>query len=546
MCGILARFGNNTIITPYLKTLKELEYRGYDSFGFFSTDLAQKIINKDTGTIEQNQIQEYSTLTTTSFIAHTRWATHGGVNKENAHPHCDYNENFYVVMNGIIENHYQMRSFLEEKGYSFSSQTDTEVIPQLFAYYYDNNYGDLETIAKIIKKELQGDFSYVLFFENSYVVYKNKNPLIFGINDQDIIVSSDYHIVQDLATQFYVLKDGDIITGKETKFTSSLTLEETTPQHTTQSIPTTTYMEKEILEQENISQIDTSHNREVIEELKQAMKKKEVFIVGAGSSYHAALIMHYKLLQDNILTTPIIASELSSYTHLLEDSLIVAFSQSGETADILANLENVDATIYAIVNTPYSTLDRISNNSVYLNCGKEVSVASTKAFFHQVGVSYLLTQQSFDEIFKIHQASIESIAQQLTNSNQCFLIGKGIYSPLALEGALKIKETTYIHAEGFVSGELKHGSLALIEEGTPVIVLGEDKRVLNNAEEIKTRGGVIIGIGSQREEVFDEWIFSNSYLDTIIVLQLLALFISLNKGLNPDKPRNLAKSVTVR
>lgn len=553
MCGILARFGNKAQLEPYLKSLKELEYRGYDSYGFFNEYDGNNNIQKQKGTLTKETMSIFSSKYTTSFLSHTRWATHGRVTPENAHPHFDFQKRFFVVMNGIIENYLEIKHFLEKNGYEFISQTDTEIIPQLFAYYYDTKTKNLGEIAKIVSRDLKGDFSYVLFFNKEYVAYKNKNPLILGITDDEVVFSSDFHLIQELSDKYCILEDGDIVCGREIRFTflkdkskffqktnsSSLIIEEDI---------STTYMEKEILDQKKISSLFTNENQKVISELKKDLNKySRIFLIGSGSSYHSALIMHYKLLSLGILSQPILACELSSYMPYLDDSLIIAFSQSGETADIVRYLENCCGKIYAIVNTPFSTLDRIASKSIYLNCGKEISVASTKAFFYQVGVSYMLAnnliQSNIDTLIKDN--NINYVSNFLQNQESCFLLGRNDYYPLALEGALKLKETTYINAQGFAGGELKHGSLALIEEGTPAIILGDDSQTISNAQEIKTRGGIIIGISNENKEIYDYWIKSSSYFQTIVILQLIALYISLLKGINPDKPRNLAKSCTV-
>lgn len=550
MCGILARFGSMKTIGPYLKAVSLLEYRGYDSYGFVSFGEKQ-IIDKNVGTLNQVIYNKYSKEKTHSFLAHTRWATHGKVTNENAHPHYDNNKNFFVVMNGIIENYVELRDFLLEKGYNFISQTDTEIIAHLYLYYSQKYSYSMEIIAQKLQTFMKGDFSYVLYSEEKYIIFKNKNPLLLGKNNDEVVVSSDIDVIHLLCEQYCVLFDQTIIVGRKDNFSFlqgiETEFEKTTPilSDVVNNFPS--FMEKEIYDQQYYNNFFTSNNQEVISQLKKRITKKPVYIMGAGTSYHSALLFHYTLLDLGIVSYPIIASELSNYLELLEGSIVVAFSQSGETADIIRNIEDVNCELYAVVNNLNSTLDRLATKSVYLNCGKEISVASTKAFLFQVLFIFSFTNNTPKLEIRdfLDNFSYSEIISLLSKAASCFVIGRDKYYPLSLEAALKLKETTYINAQGYAAGELKHGSLALIEPGSLTIVLGDDSKTLANAQEVKTRGGVIIGISKQNQDVYDYHIQVTSFHETILALQMLSLQVSYRKGINPDKPKNLAKSCTV-
>lgn len=573
MCGIIGRISLDSSPQKTLLGLKELEYRGYDSYGI----LVGNVLDKDVGEIKIAKIEVLNKIKSQIELGHTRWATHGRVVKENAHPHFDQTNKFFVVMNGIVENYNKVKKELNDLGYAFNSQTDTEVIPQLFLHYFDGNLR--RTLKKVLLK-LKGDFSFLLKYDNIILGYKNINPIIIGKSENEIFVSSDSNLVQKNSENYYTLDDGEffISTLDENLVTfemfdknfnkKNIEFKKSAYSENDDIKETDYFMQKEILEQKDVKKLLTQNNLVAIENLIKICKTKKVFLVGAGTSYNAANFMHYILLKNNIFSNLILASELSNYINLIEDSLIVVFSQSGETADLIYPLKSlkINNQIITITNTPNSTLDRFSENSIYLNCGREVSVASTKAFVFQVYVSFVLDYlinfdleklksmtllyENFFEIFiESSHNIILDICSNFSNSNSVFFIGRNQYFPFAVEGALKLKEISYIHAEGFAGGELKHGSLALIEKNTLSIVLGTDSEVLSNAQEIKTRGGILVGISNQENEIFDYHIKIPKFFEEIfstIVVQKLALEMTLQKGYNPDKPRNLAKSVTVK
>ncbi|MCA9495309.1 MAG: glutamine--fructose-6-phosphate transaminase (isomerizing) [Nanoarchaeota archaeon] len=578
MCGIIGRISSDESPLKTLNGLKELEYRGYDSYGILLSNKDKFILDKNTGELKIENIDKLKDFKSHIEIGHTRWATHGGVSIENAHPHFDEKKEFYVVMNGIIENYSQMKRLLIEKGVKFSSQTDTEIIPQLYAYYLNKEkMKDLLEITKLIISKLEGEFSFILKYKNQVLLYKNMNPLIIGTSPNELFFSSDLNLVEKNTKEYYILNDKEIIICSykddiiKTKYFDSKHKEFWPDFHISEKIEdsekknTRYYMEKEIFEQKNLRNLLTGDNIEALNYLARQSREKEIILLGAGTSYHAAMMMHYQLLKKNILTRFILASELKNYLGVLKSKLLVVFSQSGETADLIFPLSYLkkDNEIFGIVNTKNSTLSRFSNHTLYLNCGKEVAVASTKAFVFQTFVSQLLCrileyktvdilrdyEVDFDKVVEKNIKTIEKITKNFKNSKSFFFMGRNEYFPLALEGALKLKEISYIHAEGFAGGELKHGSIALVEENVPIVILGGNKEILSNAIEVKTRGGILIGIDTHREKVYDYFLevpenFKEIF--TVILMQLLAFKMTLELGHDPDKPRNLAKSVTVK
>lgn len=580
MCGIIGRISLISDPKKSIMGLKELEYRGYDSFGLLYSNPKNgfTLLEKDVGELDVEKI-EIDSIESLIEIGHTRWATHGSVTKENAHPHFDEKEEFFVVMNGIVENHEELRKELMEMGCSFVSETDTEIIPIAYSCLFED-FGDdekslIETTKKVLEK-LKGEFSFILKYKNYLLGYKNINPLVFGISDGELFASSDLNLVQKYTDEFYVLEDKELFISqlnddcvKHVIFDENFEIVERERKKSVKSFEDTSkntqyYMEKEILEQEHISKFLTKENIENIESIIDEIKHKNIVISAAGSSYHASLYLHYKLLENGLMSQVILASELKNYTSLIKNSAIIVFSQSGETADLIYPLKNIDQSnsIFTITNTANSTLDRFAKKSVYLNCGKEIAVASTKAFVNQIfaaevigsilsdkKINTLGYEKNFIDVIEKNNETIDEICLEYKRAKSFFYLGRNQYFPLALEGALKLKEISYLHAEGFAGGELKHGPLALIEKGVPVVILGGDDEILSNAIEIKTRGGVIIGINSKNHDVYDYYLevpdeFKEIY--STILMQIISLKITLILGHNPDKPRNLAKSVTVK
>lgn len=572
MCGIIGRVSikNDPLVT--LNGLKELEYRGYDSYGI----LINEKIFKDIGEISTKEIDKLKSIQSNIEIGHTRWATHGGVFQNNAHPHTDYKKKFFIVMNGIVENYQEVKEELIEEGIIFNSETDTEVIVQLFSKLFD---GDLIFTLKNVLKKLKGEFSFLLKYENIILGYKNINPIIVGSNNDEIFIASDLNLVQKNVSKFYVMEDREFFVCEkleneinlkiynknyeliEVDFMESKVIEED------EEINYEYVMEKEILESKKLNKLLSVENlKNIYEFIFKLEKRKNIVLTGAGTSYNAALYMHYTLLELGFNSQYIIASELTNYINVISDSLIVVFSQSGETADLIYPLREMKENneIFAIVNTENSTVDRIAKTRIYLNCGIEKGVASTKAFTFQIGISkiiffkiknkdivskFKMFENDLEKCLNDNKLVIDEIVDRFYTSKDFFFIGRNKYYPLAIEGALKLKEISYIHAEGFAGGELKHGTLALIEKDIGCVVVGEETEIISNACEIKTRGGVIIGISENFNSIFDYHLSVPNYLKCLFmnsIMQKLALKMALKIGNNPDKPRNLAKSVTVK
>mgnify|MGYP001235219182 CR=1 FL=1 len=582
MCGIIARISKDLSPIKTLKGLKFLEYRGYDSYGVLLHKLgSDEVVSKNISELSEFELDRLSKFESNVEIGHTRWATHGGVTKENAHPHWSCDKKFYVVMNGIIENYLDIKSDLKNCGVEFNSETDTEVLPHLFSKYFKdtgNVENDLLLTSKRVFEDLKGEFSFVVKYENCILAYKNINPIAIGVCDDELFLCSDSGLVQNNSDKFYVLNDGEVLVSSisENNISShfycdfkefSPEFKESVKSECDDENSFPTYMEKEIYDQKNLRSIITSENLSSIKYLKNALRNgRKLVLTAAGTSYHAAYVMHYELLKHGIMSSIILASELQNYTKVISDSIIVVLSQSGETADLIYPLRELRDSneIFTITNTANSTLARFANRIILLNCGREVSVASTKAFSAQVFVSHLLNyelcgkeinddltfyENEFDRFIGNCLNILDDVCEKFYSAPDCFFIGRNEFHPFALEGSLKLKEVSYIHAEGFAGGELKHGTLALITDGVPVVVLGNCDEIVSNAIEIKTRGGVLIGVSSVENEVYDYFVKVPEVFEDIfgtIVLQLLALKMAERLGLNPDKPRNLAKSVTVK
>ena len=584
MCGIFAYKGNGNAAEIVFNGLKKLEYRGYDSWGIaFKEDSEIKVI-KRVGRIEnfKENIQTKSHFA----IGHTRWATHGSVTEENAHPHLSNNKNIAVIHNGIIENYAELKEFLIKNGYKFISQTDTEVIPNLIQYNMKNN--NFEDAVKNTLKKLEGSFAIAAISRDSenIVAARRMSPMVLGLAKDGFFISSDIPAFLEHTNQVISLGDNEMVViddkikiinfmdNKEIKKepeTINLDFKESKKdkfQH---------YIIKEISEQEESIKRAVDQDPDFIKSIANQIDKAfGVFFVACGTSYHACLSASYlfsKIAKKHI--NVVLASEFRNYRHFLtENTLVVAVSQSGETADVLDAIGVVKenhSRIISIVNVPGSSLTKLSNEVIMMNAGQEVSVLSTKSYTSQLAILSLLAYASIGkfeegkelikksagyvgEIISKNLNKLENLAEMLKHKKDIFLIGRSLGFPTALEGALKIKEVSYIHAEGLAGGELKHGTLALIEKGVPVIVISTaetKKDILNNTLEIKARGGYIIGFNSENNEVYDYFIKIPHLEDmepiiSIIPIQILAYYLAVKRGCDPDKPRNLAKSVTVK
>lgn len=572
--------------------LKRLEYRGYDSWGLAVKSQSGKskiIVEKHVGKIGDSKLDSKFMLdNSTIALGHTRWATHGGVTVANAHPHLDCRNQIAVVHNGIIENFQQLKKELIDKGHSFKSQTDTEVFAHLIEEYMD--LGFIEAVKKAFKK-LNGRNAFVVLNQKdrSLLGVRDGSPLIFGVGDQEYFLASDTPAFLEYTKDVVFLNDKQGVVVKDNKY-ELFNLDNKRSVHPkVEKISWSIFQAekgkyehfllKEILEQPATIAASAAQSATEIKKLAQMIADAfGSFLVACGTASYAALYGTYvfsAIAKKHINWA--VASEFADLQHFLTPkSLVIAVSQSGETADTLEAVKvakQKGAKTVAIVNVMGSSLMRLADHTSLTNAGPEIAVVSTKAFSSQLSALLLLAYATANNfsfgkslIEKTAQAlekmlddnflkNIKRIAKRLKDKEHIYVIGKGQNYPIALEAALKIKEASYIHGEGFAAGELKHGVITLIDKGTPCIVLfGNDQDrdySLSSAIEMKSRGGLIIGVGPQENEVFDEFIKvadiaqASAIINTLPV-QLLAYYLAVLRGNNPDRPRNLAKSVTVK
>lgn len=594
MCGIIGFIGKIEANSMILDGLKHLEYRGYDSCGVSFITLNDLVIKKDIGKIDDvNSALDFLNPPSNIIIAHTRWGTHGGITPYNAHPHTDCKNEIAVVHNGIIENFLSLKEELIKKGHVFKSETDTEIIPHLIEEELKNGKNFEEACTTLFKK-IKGTAALVIGKkgEEKIIGIKMGSPLVVGISNFGNFLASDipaflkytnrvayirdYEMVvasKENVKFFKVYKNGVVKRVKKKIYVIDWDAEKTEKGNFEH------YMIKEILEQANTIKLASMQNKEKIDFFIKEIKKhnNKIFFVAAGSSFHASLVGKYLFSKiAKINSFPILASEFIHYENLMdENSLVIAISQSGETYDVLEAVRAAKkrgAKILSIVNVNGSSLTWESEDYLLMNAGPEIGVAATKTYTAEIVILSLLAYAIANKIEegkkKINyleniiynltaettRKKIEKIANVLKNKKSIFVIGRGLLYPTAMEGALKIKEISYIHAEAFAGGELKHGTLSLIEKGVPAIVLVDEETkddIISNAHEIKARGGLVIGISPFNNEAFDYFIkvpecnYENP-ISHIIPMQLLAYYLSVLKGLNPDKPRNLAKSITVK
>ncbi len=586
MCGIFGYVGpRNDAGNIVLEGLKTLEYRGYDSWGIAAKKAdGSLVVEKHVGKIGNATLPE---MNCSIAIGHTRWATHGGVTDQNAHPHVSENQEVVVVHNGIVENFEKIKKELEKKGYHFKSQTDTEVIAHL-ASEIKKTTTDLKEVALRTFHHLEGLNGIIFFFpkENVILAIKNGSPLIFGQEDKEYFLASDVSALLPHTRNVYFFEDGDLLeitkqgvefftTKGEVKQIDLQKLDMDPKQALLGEYPD--FMTKEMHEQPTIVQELMSRDEAVYQKFAEFIKQAEqTYFVGCGTAYYASLTGKY--IFSKIAKKQIQVGEGSEFGYLADfmnkETLLMPFSQSGETIDLINSVRISKANgakIASVLNTYGSTLDRISDASFLLNAGIEKCVLSTKAFTAKVGFLLLTAHadaRTFDQGKKDLAVAVSEaqkllndqqlfakIAKKLQDAKDIFVLGRGVSYPTALESALKIKESSYIHAEGFAAGELKHGVIALIEKGTPVIVYNPEDETyedtLSSAHEVKARGAFVIGISSKPNPVYDEYIEVASCNEAVVIpnvvaAQLLAYNITKGKGLDPDKPRNLAKSVTVK
>ena len=607
MCGIVGYTGKNKCLDKIIDGLEVLEYRGYDSVGVAYKESGKTVIKKTVGRIEDLRKIVDTNVESYVGIGHTRWATHGKPSQENAHPHTDCNEKIVVVHNGIIENYIELKKSLQNEGHKFSSQTDTEVIAHLIEKYYKN---DLLVAVKLALKDIRGSYAICAICKEDksrIVVARKDAPLVIGVALGENYIASDVSALLQYTKDVIFLENGDVAEIKESSI-KIFDIDDNVVDRKSQKILWNAiqaekcgykhFMLKEIFEQAQTTQdtfrgrISDELNKIILESIK--LTKKEILsisricIVACGTSYHAGLISKFLFEKFTEIPTEVnIASEFRYCSPVIDDKVLTIFiSQSGETADTLAALRlarGKKSKTIAICNVVGSSISREANYTLYTHCGPEIGVASTKAFTGQLTALYLLVMYiaSIKEVISNEQlanfisglrdipnkisetlklsSQIEEIAKLFQNTKQFIYLARNINYPIALEGALKLKEISYIYAEGYPAGEMKHGPIALIDETMPVMVIATNSKVyekiLSNIEEAKARGAKIIAIANKSNNDIvknsDYQIFVPevddffSPLINVIPLQFFAYFVSVMKGCDVDQPRNLAKSVTV-
>jgi glucosamine--fructose-6-phosphate aminotransferase (isomerizing) len=587
MCGIFGYLGpRKNSLELVIKGLQKLEYRGYDSWGV-ATDLKGELfIDKKVGKISDANLDDFKDKKSKFAIGHTRWATHGRVTDVNAHPHFSNDKTIAVVHNGIIENYEELKEELGKE--NFISETDTEVIPHLIAKYRkDNSFKD--AVFKAIQK-LEGRYAIVAMNvgENYLIAARRGSPLIVGIGKDEYFLASDIPAFLEYTKNVNYLDDDEMVIvngGVEfINLTSGKPIKKrlVNIDWKTESAEKGEYdhfMLKEIMEQKETILRAINQDTDDIMYIAQKIKESRgCFLSGCGTAGKVCMAAEYffsMIAKRHVNFAH--SSEFPIYHHFLKpESLLIIVSQSGETADALEAMEvakKKGARVLSIVNVEGSTIARNSDFSLHIKAGPEKAVASTKAATSQMALLLLIATTMIGELqegrrllaevaSKINDmlnprflTYIKSVAEKIKDQENCYIIGKAANYPMALEAAIKIQEVSYVHAEGFAAGELKHGPIALVTEGTPCVSLVANDEVkqdvINNTIELKARGAHIIGISPDKHDVFDEWIKVPdvgiaSPLVNIIPIQLLAYNIAVLRGLNPDMPRNLAKSVTVK
>ncbi|MDI3340370.1 MAG: glutamine--fructose-6-phosphate transaminase (isomerizing) [Sphaerobacter sp.] len=591
MCGIFGYVGPRRAAGPMiLDALKRLEYRGYDSWGVAVGIDGHVGLSKRAGRIGDAVVDLPDACI---GFGHTRWATHGGVSDVNAHPHLDCTGRFAVIHNGIIENFRTLRSRLESRGHVFRSETDTEVVSHLIEETVGAS-SEPCTVVEAVRQVfamLRGLNAVIVLdtVTQQLVAAKNVSPLVVGRGEDAAYIASDAVALVGHAREVHYVEDREIVAlGPDgVQFYDSAT----GAPRAAAFVPLTLreadmslngfdhYLIKEIHEQPRVLRRIAENYAEPVHHLAELISEAYgSFLIGCGTSSYAALTGSY--LFSRIARRHVnfaVGSEFKYQEHFLTDrSLVIALSQSGETADIIDAVmaaKRAGARVAALVNVPGSTLDRLADFSIHLGAGPEQSVLSTKSYTAKVAILMLTAhvlngsehvgrEHLWRAVDGVEQAlapasvqRIQEIAAYMADKEHCFVIGRGLSYPTALEAALKIKEISYIHAEGFAGGELKHGVIALVEEGTPCLVFSpiDETRddILSGAMELRSRGGFIVGISPEPEEVFDIHlpvadVGDASPLVGVIPAQLLGYYLALRRGLDPDKPRNLAKSVTVK
>ncbi len=586
MCSIIGYYGSSLAAPIMVKGLKRMEYRGYDSVGV-ATKSGQNIeLKKGIGKVsEVNDAEGLDKLPGNIGIGHTRWATHGKVTSVNAHPHPSSSGQLAIVHNGVIENFNELKEELQKDGFTFVSETDSEVIANLLQKNYNNTSDVKKSIIDTVSR-LKGHYAFVAMFENGVLAAARfHEPMIIGVGKNDYFLSSDVlGFIEQTDDAIYIDNGNFILMDSSGLQICNFQGEPVKQQITKVSKEFADaykgdyahFTLKEISEQpDTIMNAGKKSNYEVEQTSDFIKHAKTVYITGSGTSYNAALVAKYLMSKyAKIKIEPIISSELPTLPDSIEpNSILIAISQSGESADVLEAVriaKKANAKILSIANHKNSALVHESSLYLGMNCGPEIGVAATKSFTAQLAILYKITEKlcngcldlDFNKVSKAisnvlsDTSKIEAIAKELKDVTDIYILGRGIHYPIASEAALKLKELTYIHAEGIPGGELKHGPLALMDSNVYVIILNPTDSTytdtLTSANEIKARGAKIIGISDKNNETYDHWIEIPSINESmypmieIIPIQLLSYYSALEKDTDPDFPRNLAKSVTVK
>lgn len=612
MCGIVGYIGKKNGAEIVVDGLKRLEYRGYDSWGLAAIKEGKLIYHKQVGKIGGFELKrDLPKFSGEITIGHTRWATHGGVTEANSHPHFSCDKKIAVVHNGIVENYQELRASLEKKGHKFLSQTDTEVIAHLieqelrkpsFAKASEGSSGSpkansaknkVEAVRSSLKK-LEGSYALGIIFQDEKLMIgaRKGSPLVLGIGKDEFILGSDVPAFLKYTNKVVFLDEFEMVAigekiknGYEIKNINSgkvikpkiVTIKWDAAEAEKSGHPH--FMIKEMLEQPQVIEKTIGMEKNELEKAASMIKKaKRVYVVACGTALHAGMYGSYLLAKVNkTMVQPISAGELHHFAPLFaKGDLVICVSQSGETADVLEAVKSAHAAgakVLALVNVMGSSLMRAADFSLLTKAGPEICVLSTKAYVSQMAMFVMISGALSDKIpsakkyLQTAKADIEKIlskksletikkvAKKLAKTQNIYALGRGINYPNALEACLKIKEVSYIHAEGFAGGDLKHGPIALIEKDVPVLVFAADDEseaeIVSNAMEVKARGAEVIGINYRDNQVFEQYlpVAKNGFytpIASIVYPQLMAYYIALEKKLDPDKPRNLAKSVTVK
>ena len=608
MCGIVGYIGPKQAAPFLIEGLKKLEYRGYDSAGIAVYNGSKINVTKSVGRLNAlEKLEEQSPMSGQVGIGHTRWATHGRPSDANSHPHTDCTGKFVVVHNGIIENYLHLKEKLIAKGHVFTSETDTEVVAHLIEEYYDGNF---EEAVKKVLATIEGSYALVFFTEyepDKIICTKQDNPLVIGLGEGENFIASDIPAIISRTRKTYILSDGEMavvnkdsvwITNRKGVPVSKKIFEVNWDAEAAEKGGYEHFMIKEIYEQPKAIRETTSSrlakddSAVILDELKWTKDDiaaiKKIVIVACGTAYHAGIVGKYYLEQLAHIPVEVdIASEFRYRSPLIDQqTLAIVISQSGETLDTLAALKEakkLGARTLAVTNVVGSSIAREADQVVYTWAGPEIAVASTKAYTTQLitmlmlaiyvaGLRGTLPAEKIRELIhglkdlpaQAHELledvePIKTFAEQYGFCEDVFFIGRSLDYAVALEGSLKLKEISYIHAEAYAAGELKHGTLALIIEGVPVIALATQMdvydKMLSNIKEVKARDAVVIGLALKGDQEIGKYVDHTIFIPSagkylapilsVIPLQLLSYYAAVTRGADVDKPRNLAKSVTV-